>query len=163
MLKPKSKTKRKRFISNSDVVNRIVSLYTKDGMSAPQIAKEIVCSSLTVLNILRSQGVEIRNRGTYPKKIKTINQIDDIFKDYENGDSLSVIASRYGVKPNTIYYHMKKHDRETRSNRKLSGGDIEFIEKKCQNGVTKSIVKKLADKFGITKNAIRYHIKKLNK
>ena len=154
--------KMKRFASNDDVVNRIVSLYD-EGMSAPHIAKKIKCSSLTVLNILRAQGIEIRSRGTYPKKIKTTNQIDGIFSDYEKGDSLSVIASRYGVTPNTIYYHMKKHKQETRSNRKLSDNDIAFIGQKCQNGVNKELVKKLAEKFEITENAIRYHIKKLTK
>ena len=156
----KNQFPRKRFVSNDDDTDKMKLLY-KEGKSAPQIAEEIGCSSLTVLNTLRSQGIEIRSRGTYPKKI--LSQKEKIFEEYENGDSLSVIAERYGVNPNTVYYHLKKNKQETRSNRKLSKGDVDFIRKNYEDNPTKDRVRKLSDKFGVTPNDIRYHIKKERK
>lgn len=153
-------SKTKTFIADEDMAKEIKTLYVDEGMSAPKIAERLQCSSLTVLNILRSQGVQIRSRGTYPKKIKTDVQMESIFEEYQNGKSLSTIAAEHKVNPNTIYYHMKKHNRETRTNRKLSKEDISYIQQKCQGNPNRELVDALAKKFNITPNAIRYHVKK---
>lgn len=42
-----------------------VDLYVNMKTSAPMIEDKVECSSLTILNILRSQGVEIRRRRSY--------------------------------------------------------------------------------------------------
>lgn len=154
---------KRRFVGNDTMIDKIKTLYVEKGMSAPKIAKEVRCSSLTVLNILRSQNVTIRRRGTYPQKIKTDIQINKIFDEYKNGKSLSAIAVKFGVNPNTIYYHMKKHNEEIRTNRKLSPADVEYIQKKCQTNPSKELVEALAEKFNITPNAVRYHVRKNRK
>lgn len=159
-MKNQTPPKKKRFISSDGMIEKIKALYVEKGMSAPKIAKEVQCSSLTVLNILRAQNVVIRSRGTYPKKIKSDAQVKKIFEEYKQGKSLSAIAAKYGVNPNTIYYHMKKHNEETRTNRKLSKADVEYIRQKCQSNPSKELIDALAEKFGITSNAVWYHVKK---
>lgn len=138
----------------------VVDLYVNQKMSASKIAARINCSSLTILNILRSRGIEIRRRGTYAQKIMP-EMIEQIIQEYESGESLSIIASRNGVNHNTIYYHLLKRKVKTRSNSKLLERDVRKVHEEYKKMPTKETMERMARELGVTVNAIRYQVGKL--
>lgn len=145
------------YSSDEALASEVIDLYVNQKMSAPKIAAQKNCSSLTILNILRAQGVKIRRRGTYETKDLDVDKIQEM---YENGMSIAKIASKHGVNPNTIHYHMKQNGIKTKSNRKLSEKDVKRILQEYAKMPTRETVERLATDFGVTENAIRYHVKK---
>lgn len=140
------------------LADEVVDLYVEHKMSAPMIAGLKRCSSLTILNILRSQGVEIRRRGTYERKDLDVDKISAM---YQRGMSLSRIASELGVNQNTINYHLKIAGVKTRNNRKLSECDVRRILQEYDRKPTRETLARLATEFDVTVQAVRYHVTKV--
>lgn len=142
--------------------DQIVHWYLS-GMSAPQIAKkdEVSCTPLSILNLLRRKGVEVRSRGSYASEITDKKMIDNMITDYkDNQMSFHALSVKYNKNANTIYYHLKKHDLSARKYKKLNESSLMDIMKQYEKDPTSKTLDAMAKKYEVTKNAIKYHLKK---
>ena len=157
----KNKQTSEEDVQKRDILGKkMADWYLKDKLSAPQIAKQegVSCSSLTVLNILREQGVQIRSKGKYAVVITDDKVIENMIEDYiENKMSFLDLSVKYNKNQNTIYYHLKKHGLVARKMKKLNENAQKDIKKKYTLQPTKDTIAELAKKYNVTRNAVKYH------
>lgn len=149
-------------IGQERLEEKIIKWY-ESGISAPKIAKkeEVSFSSLTVLNILRKHGVEIRPRGNYATEITDQSLIDKMISDYRDKKmSFHDLGKKYKKNPNTIYYHLKKNDLTARRMKKLNHEALKDIWEQYEKNPSSTTIRTLAKKYEVSTNAIRYHVKK---
>jgi len=85
-----------------EVVNGIIEEYRK-GVPVMRIAEKYGVNVKTIYNILKSQGVEMKQKRT------TQSEIEKILELYNKGYSISRIARELGMKKSTVYRIIKKN------------------------------------------------------
>jgi len=78
----------------------------ESGEKSESIAERFGVSGQTVRNRLYEEGVQIR-RGGFPLTVDL--PMDRVAPEYERGDSLSVLALRYGFSTETIRRRLLRH------------------------------------------------------
>jgi len=103
---------------NTIVTDKIIDDY-KNGDSMSVLGKRYGVSTTTIWRFLKDNGVITR---PWPCPVYRINEnvfdsIDKLINDYKNGDSLSLLAKRYGVGVTSIWRILRKNGVITRPNR----------------------------------------------
>ena len=98
-----------RYFNNNYDVEKIVSDY-KNGMSAPEIAKEYNVHSATIRRVLHTQNIKLRQDGR-----KLEDDIKDEIIAMAKVNSYEDIAAHYNVNEKTIRRFLKKHGFSKRS------------------------------------------------
>jgi len=91
-------------------VDEIKSEY-ESGMTLAEVAEKYAISYSTIRNRLIEAGVQIRN-GWGLSKIEL--PFDEIISEYQSGMTLTEVAEKYGVAPNTIRNRLREAGVQTR-------------------------------------------------
>ncbi len=100
----RSKLYRNHFVIDPEKAKAAVEAY-RSGKSSTQVSKDLGIADHTVLDYARRAGCPIRPVRRYEKL--TPEQRLGIERDYTQGDTLEVLAQRYGVCVLTISKHLK--------------------------------------------------------
>ncbi len=92
----------------SETDSQIVGLYLK-GVPVKEIAETLNISYSVIYSALRRCGVE-PNRKRRRRSVKRLSpeELEEIMKLYNSGESIYMIARRLGRAPSTIYYALKR-------------------------------------------------------
>lgn len=151
-------------LSNEET-KKIIEMYGR-GLSSNKIATELEISSDIVLKHLHLSNIPIKTNSSYSRCLLTELQINDICKEYENGENISKLASKYHSTNGTIKKILISHGFEiTRkkslfSNRKkLSFEEQQLVLKQYKENKEFTTI---AQNFNVSEHTIRRIIKSHN-
>lgn len=103
------------------------------GASINELARKYHVSNTTIRNCLAVLGVEIRGRGSSPRRRpRTAERDSAIVAEYEDGASAREIASKYGVTETLVHQKLRRAGVETR----LKKVDAEKVAEMRRSGMT---------------------------
>ena len=85
----------------------VIDLYTKQNKSSGEIAKELGCTDVTVLNILKDNNIKIKPLGYFTK-----SNIDEkkIIELYNSGLSIKSVANNLGYTKASVHGFLKRNN-----------------------------------------------------
>ena len=119
------------------------------------IAKELGITNYKVYQCLRKNGIR-------PKKVggKEVVSLETLSRDYCNGDSLTDISHRYGIRPESVWERLKNHGvtlrsqseaHELRGHTKIKVSDESDVLKMYASGLS---AQDIAQKYECYKDAV---------
>lgn len=150
---------------SSEETNKIIEMY-KNGSSSNKIANELEISSDIVLKHLRLSNIAIRTNSSYSRCLLTESEINSICKEYENGENISKLTSKYHSTNGTIKKVLISHGFEIVRKKSICNNrkKLSFEEQKevlKQYKENEQIVH-IAENFNVSEHTIRRIIKSHN-
>jgi transposase-like protein len=136
-----------------DSTPKILELY-EEGTSSREISKKVGLSHQGVINRLRDEGVEIRNRGFSLSKCP---EKEDLAEMLENNATLIDLCTRFDVSEASMRKYLKRYDLSSPRHSTEKSYPIEKVWAEYQAG---AILTELAEKYGGCAMTIRRHLKK---
>jgi len=133
--------------------SKILELY-EEGFSSREISKKVGLSHQGVLNRLRDEGVEIRNRGFSLSKCPEKEELAEMLG---KNATLTDLCTRFDVSEASMRKYLKKYDLGSPRHPTEKTYPIEEVWAEYQAG---AILTELAEKYGGCAMTIRRHLKK---
>ncbi len=145
--------------------NEICRLYVEEKMSSSTLAKLFNTYDTTILDILKRNNIKSRNgkeaRALFcernDKKFKlnvSLDEFDDMIKEYESGKTLEFIAKEHNVRLGTMTMEFKKHGVHIKTNSESHKKYDLDKHKICEEYKSGKNAYKIAKEQGVNKETI---------